>query len=118
LIAALIFGHGLAVIALGYANIPLALAGLGMCLALANLGWQLQRYFYALPTQLQCVDGQWFVVWRGQQHMIELLPDVVVLSIIIVLRYRMPAGDTRNLVLLPDSALADELRRLRVRLRR
>ncbi|MHB1083647.1 MAG: protein YgfX [Thiobacillus sp.] len=61
--------------------------------------------------QLRCPDevGEW--------HDVEVLGDSLASPGLIVLRYRSPAKRVRTLVLLPDSAEADDLRRLRVLLR-
>lgn len=62
--------------------------------------------------RLQCRDGQ------GAWCDIEVLGDSLVSPALVVLRYRT-AADSRVqcLTLLPDSAAADDLRRLRVSLR-
>jgi len=60
--------------------------------------------------RLQCLDDT--MEWRD----VEVLGDSFVSTGLIVLRYRM-AGRVRTLTLLPDSAEAEDLRRLRVSLR-
>lgn len=60
---------------------------------------------------LQCLDREG--AWRE----VEVLGDSLVSPLLIVLRYRAPAGQVRSLTLLPDSADSDALRRLRVTLR-
>lgn len=61
--------------------------------------------------QLQCLDEQ------GEWGDVEVAGDSFVSPVLMVLRYRTPAGRVRALTLLPDSAPADDLRRLRVSLR-
>jgi toxin CptA len=61
--------------------------------------------------RLQCRDAQ------AEWHDAEVLGDSFVSTGLIVLRYRMPGGKLYTLTLLPDSASADDLRRLRVSLR-
>jgi toxin CptA len=51
--------------------------------------------------------------WRE----VEVLGDSFVATGLIVLRYRIGDQSARSLTLLPDSASADDLRRLRVSLR-
>ncbi len=53
----------------------------------------------------------------GEWSDVEVLGDSFVSPLLIVLRYRVGGGPARRLVLLPDSADADALRRLRVSLR-
>lgn len=60
-------------------------------------------------VQVADVAGAWFDV--------EVLGDSFVSPLLIVLRYRVGGGPAKRLVLLPDSADADALRRLRVSLR-
>ena len=60
---------------------------------------------------LQCQDEQ------GEWREVEVLGDSLVSTPLIVLRYRFEAQRVRTLVLLSDSADAEELRRLRVSLR-
>ena len=50
-------------------------------------------------------------------QVVTVLPDSFVSTILIVLRYREQHGRVRSVSLLPDSATADDLRRLRVSLR-
>lgn len=61
--------------------------------------------------QLQCMDEQ------GGWGDVEVLGDSLVSPALIVLRYRPGGKRVRSLTLLPDSADADDLRRLRVSLR-
>ncbi|MFP5382044.1 MAG: protein YgfX [Gammaproteobacteria bacterium] len=53
----------------------------------------------------------------GDWHDVEVLGDSFVSPLLIVLRYRIGGRKARSLVLLPDSADAEALRRLRVSLR-
>ena len=77
--------------------------------------WRQSRCIEALRLtaegQVQCRDGQ------GEWREAEVLGDSFVSPVLMVLRYRTPAGQVRALTLLPDSAPADDLRRLRVSLR-
>jgi len=65
----------------------------------------------AADGRLQCLDD------RGAWCDAEVLGDSFVSTALIVLRYRMDDGPVRTLTLLPDSACADDLRRIRVSLR-
>jgi toxin CptA len=60
---------------------------------------------------LQCLDDT--AEWRDA----EVLGDSFVAARLIVLRYRVADQNVQTLTLLPDSAEADDLRRLRVSLR-
>jgi toxin CptA len=53
----------------------------------------------------------------GEWRDAEVLGDSFVSTALIVLRYRIGGSPARSLTLLPDSADADDLRRLRVSLR-
>ena len=91
---------------------PLQLT-LGMAVAgLVGWGWRqarpLARLRIAADGRLQSLDDEWCDA--------EILGDSFASTALIVLRYRM-AGKVRTLTLLPDSAAADDLRRLRVSLR-
>jgi toxin CptA len=68
------------------------------------------RLRVAADGRLQCLDDA--TEWRDAA----VLGDSFVSTGLIVLRYRM-AGKVRTLTLLPDSAEAEDLRRLRVSLR-
>ena len=77
--------------------------------------WRQSRCIEALRLtadgQVQCRDGQ------GEWREVEVLGDSFVSPVLMVLRYRTSAGWVRVLTLFPDSAHADDLRRLRVSLR-
>jgi len=85
-------------------------------------GWGWRR---ALPRDnlrivadgsLQALDAA--AEWRAAEwRAAEVLGDSFVSTGLIVLRYRLGGQPVRSLALLPDSAAADDLRRLRVSLR-
>ncbi len=87
----------------------------GTVTGLSAWGWRQACSLDALRMtpggQLQCPDE------LSEWHDVEVLGDSLVSLGLIVLRYRLPAKRMRTLVLLPDSAEADDLRRLRVSLR-
>ena len=60
--------------------------------------------------------GVWSLRRDGESQAVALLPDSTVWSWMVVLRLRSADG-VRSLVLLPDSAMPADLRRLRMRLR-
>ncbi len=118
LLGLLLAGMGvLALAAIYFASLPvgqqwaLACAGLG----LAGWGWQRMKE----PIRLRIMaDGRLqglsdAETWRD----VEVLGDSFVSIGLIVLRYRCEGQALRSLTLLPDSAPADDLRRLRVSLR-
>jgi toxin CptA len=107
----------LALVSIGLAALPGAIqSALGVAvIGLSAWGWRQARFTEALRTtaggRLQCPDGQ------GEWCDVEVLGNSLVSPALIVLRYRPPGARVRTLVLLPDSAEADVLRRLRVSLR-
>jgi len=107
----------LALAAIGVAALPdEARLALGAAvIGLVALGWRRARFRevvrVAADGQLQCLDEQ------GEWREAEILGDSFVSTALIVLRYRMTGQPVRTLTLLPDSADADDLRRLRVSLR-
>ena len=106
----------LALLAIGLAalTVGIKLAMGAMVIGLAAWGWRRARPLACLRIagdgRLQCLDDS--TEWREA----EVLGDSFVSPGLIVLRYRV-AGRVRTLTLLPDSAGADDLRRLRVSLR-
>lgn len=107
----------LALAAIGIAALPGEIQ-LGLGMAVAGLGawaWRRARFRevmrVAADGQLQCLDAQ------GEWHEAEVLGDSFVSTGLIVLRYRTADRRVRTLTLLPDSAGAEDLRRLRVSLR-
>jgi len=89
---------------LGVAAIGLGVAGWRRTSPMASLR-------IAADGRLQCLNDA--AEWRD----VEVLADSFVSTVLIVLRYRTEEGQVRTLTLLPDSAGADDLRRLRVSLR-
>ena len=107
----------LALTAIAYAAIPVALQGLlGLGVVGASMArWRRKRGAERLRVDsdgmLQCQDEQG--AWRDMQ----VQGETLVTLWLIVLRYRTVGTRRTTLVLLPDSASADDLRRLRVSLR-
>ena len=107
----------LALAAIYFASLP---AGVQWTLALAGLGlgswrwWRLNQ-----PVRLRItLDGQLQGMGdAGEWCEVEVLGDSFVSTGLIVLRYRIDGQALRSLTLLPGSAPADDLRRLRVALR-
>lgn len=114
----LLAGMGmLALLAIHLAALPEALK-LALAAAALGLGMQAWRRASApMPLRiaadgrLQCRDG------TGEWRAAEVLGDSFVSTGLIVLRYRVEGQPVRCMTLLPDSADADALRRLRVSLR-
>jgi len=90
--------------ALGVVVIGLALWGWRRAAPVASLR-------IAADGRLQCLDDA--AEWRDA----EVLEDSFVSTALIVVRYRTADRQVRSLTLLPDSADADDLRRLRASLR-
>lgn len=110
-------GVALAVGATLMADLPVAVQwvlGIAVC-GWGVWAWGQSRCIEALRLtadgQVQCRDEQ------GEWREVEVLGDSFVSPVLMVLRYRTPAGRVRVLTLFPDSAHADDLRRLRVSLR-
>ena len=107
----------LALAAIGVAALPdeVRLALGVVVIVLAVLGWRRARFREVLRVaangQLHCLDEQ------GEWREVEVLGDSFIATGLIVLRYREAGRRVRTLTLLPDSADADDLRRLRVSLR-
>lgn len=109
---------GLALVAIWLAAFPSVAAG--PVLAVGMLGWLAWRWHRArTPSALRiATDGRLQCLEAGEWRDVEVLEDSLASPLLIVLRYRSRAGrGTRTHVLLPDSAAADDLRRLRVSLR-
>ncbi len=108
----------LALAAIGLAALPAwvrLVLGAGV-IGLATRGWKIagrrERLRAVADGRLQCSDGQ------GGWSDIEVQGDSLVSPALVVLRYRTAADRrVRSLALLPDSAEADDLRRIRVSLR-
>lgn len=103
--------------ALGTSALPgWGASALGMAvLAAAGFAWR-----RALPDRQLRLRGDGRIeraVCRGDWEAVEVLGDSFVSPAMIVLRYRGKDARLRTLTLLPDSADADALRRLRVSLR-
>ena len=109
--------RALALLAIGQAALP---AAARLALGATAIGLGLRGWHWAAPTmslriapdgRLQCLDD------AAEWHDAEVLDDSFVSTALIVVRYRTADRQVRALTLLPDSADADTLRRLRVSLR-
>lgn len=107
----------LTLLAVGLAALP---AGWRVALGAGVLGLVIWAARRAAPVtclrigvdgELQCQDA------AGEWQAMAVLGDSFVSPALIVLRYREKDGAVRSCILLPDSAPADALRRLRVSLR-
>lgn len=107
----------LVLVALLLADVPMAIAGvLGItAMGLGTWGWRQSVPMASLRIApdggLQCQDKT--LAWQDM----EVLDDSFVSLALLVLRYRIDDRRVRSMTLLPDSANADDLRRLRVSLR-
>lgn len=92
-----------------------------LLLVLASLWRELRRHGAAVAgggILLKCNDRDWSIDEAGQCSSVDLLPDSRVLPYAVVVRLRHPQRRwPRSVLLLADSAHADELRRLRIWLR-
>ncbi|MCA1979808.1 MAG: hypothetical protein LDL19_11290 [Thiobacillus sp.] len=109
-------GMLLAWLAIARASLP---ATVQLALAAGTLvvgvwGWRRQR----LPPLRIASDGALHVLDdAGEWREIAVMADSFVSPALIVLRFRLGGGRAQACVLLPDSASADDLRRLRTSLR-
>lgn len=104
-------------VAIAQADVPVPLQGSLMMMVGGAVYWHWQRAA-ALPGLALAQDGSLHVrAGDDDWEEVRVLPDSLVSTRMIVLRYRGRADRTRTLVLLPDSASADDLRRLRASLR-
>jgi toxin CptA len=107
----------LALLAVGLAALPagwhLALGAgvIGLVIGAARRAAPITRLRIGTDGGLQCQDAD------GEWRDMVVLDDSFVSPMLIVLRDRVDGGAVRTRVLLPDSAPADDLRRLRVSLR-
>jgi len=107
----------LALLAVGLAALPVAVqltlgaAVIGLVVWGGRRARPGARLRVAAGGRLQCLDDA--LEWRD----VEVLGDSFVSTGLIVLRYRTAGARLRTLTLLPDSAEAEVLRRLRVSLR-
>jgi toxin CptA len=107
----------LALLAIYLANLPGGVQlVLGVVVASFSVwGW---RHTSKLPRLRIAADGQLQGLGDADEWCdVEVQGDSFVSTGLIVLRYRFDGQALRNLTLLPDSASADALRRLRVSLR-
>ena len=115
----LLGGVALALTAIQLAAVPAAVAfALGTAvIGLGLWGW---RHAAAAPRaslRIAADGGLQSLGDTAEWRDVEVLDDSFVSTALIVLRYRTAGSHVRTLTLLPDSADADDLRRLRVSLR-
>jgi toxin CptA len=104
-------------VAIAQADVPVPLQGSLMMVVGGAVYWHMQRAA-TLPGLALAQDGSLHArAGDGDWEIARVLPDSLVSTRMIVLRYRGKADRTRTWILLPDSASADDLRRLRVSLR-
>lgn len=114
-------GHLLAGAAVVVSTVPFWVkAGfiVGIMLALVRFGWQYgYRHGRSFMSRIELLDGRWRIkAGDGTIHHARLTGGYAN-SGIIILNFRLESGGRRSLVLLPDAADAEALRRLRVWLR-
>ncbi len=107
----------LALVAVYLAALP---GSLRLALGLAAVGltaWGWRRGSVAATLRITADGRLQFLDEQAEWRDAEVLGDSFVSTVLIVLRYRMPGARLDTLILLPDSASADDLRRLRGSLR-
>lgn len=116
LLLALLLLHGAALVAPWCANLPDWLRAVLALLVLFSLLRAWPVAWWRGELALETREGVWSLRRDGESQAVALLPDSTVWSWMVVLRLRCADG-VRSLVLLPDSAMHADLRRLRTRLR-
>lgn len=103
------------------ATLRAELPAVAQVMLLGGVVWSValgMRHARRLPQLALDDDGALHV--RGSEgawQAVTVMPESLVSSALIVLRYRVPSARGLTLTLLPDSAAAEDLRRLRVSLR-
>ncbi|TQV84043.1 hypothetical protein FKG94_05090 [Exilibacterium tricleocarpae] len=109
--------HLLAITALLLAALPWLLVSV----AAPALGWHLchwlRRHRRRLPSALYCEGERWSVDIDRRNYSLTLAGEQVIWPWLIIMRGRLATRRACVLVLPPDAADPDDLRRLRVRLR-
>ena len=103
-------------IGIALADLPWFVQVLSCALA-AVYGWFVFRSLQVLPIQmLECRGGNWFLHKDDRLLDAELGKKIFIGAGIISLPFRLRSGEPLQLVLWPDSADTDSLRRLRAAL--
>ncbi|MEX1032067.1 MAG: protein YgfX [Cellvibrionaceae bacterium] len=116
LVVFLVASHLLAALAVWFSALPWWLCLLVDVAVLADLLWSLRQHYRLGRRQLRYVDGRWWLADHRGEESLELIGEYLVTPWLLVLRFKRSAGSA-TLVLPPDSAATDDLRRLRVLLR-
>lgn len=82
-----------------------------------SLIWNFQQHYWVGCRQLHYLDQRWWLTDATGEQPLELVGEFLVTPWLLVLRFTAARGKPLSLVLPPDSAAADDLRRLRVLLR-
>ncbi len=110
---------GMAALALAAIWLAALPEGVRLALAAAVIGltaWGGRQARFTASLRIH-VDGSLQFLEQGEWRSVEVLGDSLVSPALVVLRHRTPTKRVRSLVLLADSAQAEDLRRLRVALR-
>jgi hypothetical protein len=108
--------HLLAAMAVWFSALPWWASLPMTAIVLLHLRHSLQG-FRSAGRELHCQEGRWSLGDRSGEQPLHPLGEWLVTSWLIVLQFKRADGSRINLVLPPDSAPPDELRRLRVFLR-
>jgi hypothetical protein len=118
LLRGLVLAMGLLALgAIAAASLPIPIRAALAALLIVVVGGGLHRLRKAPPHLLLATDGNIRMDIDHEWHATEVLPGSFVAPALCVLRLRIDDGRVYALTLLPDSADADALRRLRLCLR-
>jgi hypothetical protein len=109
--------HSLAAAAVWLSASPWWLCLVADTVVLWSLWWHFRQHYWVGNRQLLYDNNQWRLVSGASEAPLELTGELLVTHWLLVLRFRTQVGKVQSLVLPPDSAAADDLRRLRVLLR-
>lgn len=114
----MVLAHVLAVAGLCLSSLPAWLCVLVAATVLIHLQRSWHTWFLAsAERELRYRNGDWFLLEQRDEQPLTPLGEWLVTSWLVVLQFRRQNGKRLSLVLPPDAAQPDELRRLRVLLR-
>ena len=114
LLAGIIFSHLLALVVVWFSALPWFVCVVLDGLVMLSLRQQLNHHWFVGERHLSVQDGRWVLASAGAETLLELSGEYYLSLWLMVLVFRDENRRRRVIVLLPDSAGQDQLRRLRV----